>query len=232
MNWLKSLYWRLVGLSGGRLVLSDRQDGYAQEGEDIVLSRLLGGDAKGFYVDVGAHHPVRYSNTFRFYRRGWRGLNIDARPGMKALFDAARPRDINVECAVGPRAGEAVFFRFEEEAVNTMDARLAATRQKQGFKLRDKLTLAVLPLSELLRRHLPAGQGIDFLSVDVEGLDFEVLKSCDWKRFRPKIVVAECIDVALEHAGSGRVGSLLKKAGYAPVAKTLYSVFFMRKGPH
>ena len=72
---------------------------HGQHGEDLVLWGLLGADAAapGFYVDVGAHDPAKYSNTKLFYDAGWRGLNVDPRPGMKAAFDAARPRDVNVE---------------------------------------------------------------------------------------------------------------------------------------
>src|SRR5690349_18351333 len=78
---------------------------YSQEGEDMVLRRVFEHKAHGFYVDVGAHHPMRFSNTYFFYRRGWRGINIDARPGSKREFDRARPRDINVECGVAQVAG-------------------------------------------------------------------------------------------------------------------------------
>ena len=70
---------------------------YSQEGEDMLLDRFLEDRSVGFYVDVGAHHPKRFSNTYRLYCRGWRGLNIDANPGSMTLFQKLRPRDINVE---------------------------------------------------------------------------------------------------------------------------------------
>ena len=70
---------------------------YSQEGEDMILKRLFGGQKFGFYVDVGAHHPKRFSNTYYFYKKGWRGINIDAMPGSMIAFDKLRPRDINIE---------------------------------------------------------------------------------------------------------------------------------------
>jgi hypothetical protein len=73
---------------------------YAQEGEDMVLRRIFEDQPLGFYVDVGAHHPVRFSTTYFFYRRGCRGINIDATPGSMDAFRRLRPRDINLEVAI------------------------------------------------------------------------------------------------------------------------------------
>lgn len=73
---------------------------YAQQGEDLILREMLAYAQSGFYVDVGAHHPFRFSNTYLFYKQGWRGINIDAMPGSMKLFDRFRPRDINIQCGV------------------------------------------------------------------------------------------------------------------------------------
>ncbi|MFA7355121.1 MAG: SAM-dependent methyltransferase, partial [Sulfurimonadaceae bacterium] len=70
---------------------------YSQEGEDMILRRLFEQQPNGFYVDVGAHHPKRFSNTYFFYKKGWRGINIDAMPNSMELFNKIRPRDINIE---------------------------------------------------------------------------------------------------------------------------------------
>lgn len=69
---------------------------YSQEGEDVVLRRLFDSQPSGFYVDIGAHHPVRLSNRYYFYRCGWRGLSVDAAPGSMEMFRRLRPRDIAV----------------------------------------------------------------------------------------------------------------------------------------
>src|SRR4051812_44497014 len=88
-----------------------RLDSWAQEGEDLVLRRFFEGQKKGFYVDVGAHHPHQYSNTFWFYRRGWRGINIDAMPGCMEGFEQHRPGDVNLELAVSD-APTMTYFMF------------------------------------------------------------------------------------------------------------------------
>lgn len=80
---------------------------YSQNGEDILLEAIFYKQQKGFYVDVGAHHPIKYSNTFLLYKRGWRGINIDAMPGSMKTFAKYRKGDINIECGVGSRGGGA-----------------------------------------------------------------------------------------------------------------------------
>src|SRR6187431_556967 len=102
---------------------------YSQEGEDLILNRILEKKTCGFYVDVGAHHPKRFSNTYLFYQKGWRGINIDAMPGSMAEFRNFRPRDINIEAAVGA-AKEIPFYVFDEKALNTFDSNLAEERKK------------------------------------------------------------------------------------------------------
>ncbi|NBR70655.1 MAG: hypothetical protein EBT75_00930 [Proteobacteria bacterium] len=95
--------------------LEEREHGtlcFSQTGEDGILNYLV--PATGFYIDVGAHHPLRYSNTHMLYRRGWRGINIEPTPGAKKLFDLHRPEDLNLEVAVGRKTAKASFHVFEE----------------------------------------------------------------------------------------------------------------------
>jgi FkbM family methyltransferase len=163
---------------------------FAQEGEDRLLARLLEGTRAGFYVDVGAHHPQRFSNTYAFYLRGWRGINIDPLPGMRELFDRIRPEDINLETAIGFRSIR-TYFQFAETALNTFDPELSEERVRKGHRPSARQEIAVVPLADVLDRRVPPGTPIDFLTVDAEGLDLEVLRSNDWRRFRPRFVLAE-----------------------------------------
>src|SRR5262245_5522584 len=91
---------------------------YSQEGEDLLLRRILNGQQKGFYVDVGAHHPMRYSNTYLFYKLGWRGINVDAMPGSMELFRKVRPRDINVEAAISETGEILKYYMMDDPALN------------------------------------------------------------------------------------------------------------------
>lgn len=200
---------------------------YGQDGEDLILDRMLGPQPSGFYVDVGAHHPVRFSNTYLFYRRGWRGLNIDAAPGSMRLFERHRPRDINVESGVAGHAGELDYFRFNEPALNTFDADEAALKNKPPYRLIDTVKVRVERLDVLLARHVPPGQAIDFLSIDVEGKELEVLSSNDWTRYRPRIILAETLRVDIPGLAACPVVLLLRDAGYKPVAKAFNTTFFV-----
>jgi FkbM family methyltransferase len=201
---------------------------FGQNGEDLILDRMLEREEAGFYVDVGAHHPVRFSNTCLFYRRGWRGINIDAQPGSMRLFRKHRPRDINIECGVAARAGTLSYFRFNEPALNTFDESEAKLKDVAPYRIVDRLEVGVRPLGDLLAEFLPAGQAIDFMSVDVEGLDAEVLGSNDWNRFRPRIVLAETLRTDILAIASCPIVRLLGEVGYKPVAKAYNTTFFER----
>lgn len=202
---------------------------YAQNGEDLILDRFLDGAPNGFYVDVGAHHPVRFSNTYLFYRRGWRGINIDAMPGSMQKFNKVRPRDINIECGVASSAGKLMYHRFNEPALNTFDAAEAAHKDKEPYQLIDTVEIAVERLDALLARHLPFGQQIDFLSVDVEGKDEEVLRSNDWSRYRPRFILAETLHTDMLSLGECPVVQCLRSVGYTPVGKAYNTSFFFRE---
>lgn len=207
----------------------DAQSSYAQDGEDLILDRFLERAAHGYYVDVGAHHPVRFSNTYLFYRRGWRGINIDAQPGSMRAFDRKRPRDVNIECGVAGTAGRLTYHRFNEPALNTFDAAEAQRKNTAPYALIDTVEIEVQRLDTLLERHLPPGQIIDFLSVDVEGKDEEVLRSNDWQRFRPRFVLAETLRTDILHLRDCPVVEFMDSVGYKPVSKAYNTTFFERE---
>jgi hypothetical protein len=204
------------------------QESYAQEGEDLVIARLLGERGPGFYVDVGAHHPARHSNTFLLYRRGWRGINIDATPGSMAVFGRMRPRDVNVEALVASNSLPRVFHQFNEPALNTASAELAVFRPNESsdFKVTSTVTMTPRTLASILDQYMPAGQTIDMMSVDVEGLDLDVLVSNDWARFRPALLLVEILATALHDIDQHEIVRFLDGHGYRPVAKLYNTVIF------
>jgi FkbM family methyltransferase len=203
------------------------RDSYSQEGEDIVLERFLEHRHYGFYVDVGAHHPRKFSNTYRLYLRGWRGLNIDANPGSMRLFNRVRSRDINIEAAVSSVSQDLTYYIFNEPALNTFKKDLALERAGEVYSIAKKVNITTKPLWQLLDQHVPANTNIDLLTVDVEGLDFDVLQSNDWTRYSPEFVLVECLDASLlEEMSSDPVTQLLSEHHYSIVAKTMSTVLF------
>lgn len=167
---------------------------YSQEGEDLLLGRIFEGQKNGFYVDVGAHHPLRFSNTYRFYKQGWHGINIDAMPNSMKLFNRVRPRDINLETPIGQDNQTLQYYIFNERALNTFKSDIAKKiLQIPHYELIETKTLKIRSLKNVLDQFLPPLQKIDFMSIDVEGLDLEVLQSNDWTRYRPKILLVEML---------------------------------------
>lgn len=205
---------------------------FAQEGEDLVLLRLFAGRRGGFYVDVGSHHPHRFSNTYLLYRMGWHGLCVDPLPGTAAAFRRARPRDIAVEMGVSATPGALMYHMFNEPALNGFDARLSQSRDDMAdYRIIDTRSIDTDTLANIMDRYVPADRiaGIDLLSVDVEGLDLAVLQSNDWSRFRPETIVAECLGTDIASLSVDPVAALLGDVGYVPYAKTGQSVIFTRR---
>jgi len=203
---------------------------WSQEGEDQILRRLFEQQSTGFYVDVGAHHPKRFSNTYLFYRRGWSGINIDAMPGSMQFFRAIRPRDINLELGVGLDVGEKEYYIFNEPALNGFSKQLSMERESGHgiYKIIDVKKIKVEPLERILDSNLKYGQIIDFLSVDVEGLDFEVLKSNNWCKYRPQYVLVEILRSSLQDVAQNEISRFMQGHGYEVYAKCVNTVFFKR----
>ena len=167
---------------------------YSQEGEDMILRRMFERKSIGFYVDVGAHHPKRFSNTYFFYKRGWTGINIDAMPGSMKLFKKFRNKDINLEIPLASKEQLLTFFSFNEPALNSFSKELSEGRNgKNGYFIKDEINLSTQKLSTVLDNFLPNGTEIDFLSIDVEGFDLDVLYSNNWEKYKPKVILIEIL---------------------------------------
>ena len=195
----------------------------AQEGEDALLKRLLKWhyNNPGFYVDVGAHHPTRFSNTYHYYLKGWRGINIDPIRGVMKLFDEQRPGDMNLELGIANQQGALTYTVFKEPAFNTFDKESVAYAETRTEKVGEH-EIAVKPLSAVLQEYVSEEQPISFLNVDVEGFELSVLQSNDWQRYRPMFVIAEALtDTALLE-----INDYLNSVNYVRVASTKNSYFF------
>ncbi len=202
---------------------------YAQEGEDMVLRRIFDAKQTGFYVDVGAHHPKRFSNTYIFYQRGWSGINVEPNPTSIQNFKRERPRDINLQVGISELPGSATYYEFDEPALNTFDLQMVDQRLRDAkFRLVRATQVPLLRLDDVLRQHLPPRQEIDFLSVDVEGLDLSTLKSNNWDLFRPAYVLAEVLGAnSVEAVFRGDVAKFMLQNRYVLFAKTMNTVFFL-----
>ncbi len=164
---------------------------YAQHLEDYHLSLAFAGQASGFYIDVGAGHPVADNVSCAFYLQGWHGLVIEPQAYLAALYAHMRPRDIVVPALLGAHEGEANFHAVERlHGFSTMHVEVAETARQSGVAYKTH-RLPITTLAALARLHdLPR---VDFLKIDVEGAEGEVLAGNDWSRLRPRIILLESV---------------------------------------
>lgn len=205
------------------------QKSYSQDGEDVVLATYFHGKKgyKGFYVDVGAHHPVRFSNTWVYYKRGWRGINIDPTPGSMRPFRWLRRRDANLEIGIGKEPTQLTFYCFNEPALNTFDEVLAKQRDTgKTYRIIKTVSVPVEPLSKVLDEYLPPDQQIDFFTIDVEGLDLEVLESNDWVKYKPEFILVEDPEFKPGRPSESAVYHFLKSKNYEMIAVLKRTVIY------
>lgn len=201
---------------------------FSQEGEDLLVGRLFDGQDTGYYVDVGAHHPTRFSNTYLLYRKGWRGINIDPMPGSMALFNKARTRDINLELAISSTPGTVTLTVFDETALNTLSPeRKDYLSETTDYTVNREVEVMGATLESVLAKYLPPATTIDLLTVDVEGLDFDVLQSNDWERFRPRVLLIEVLGTRLDELDARPEIRYLRERGYRVDAKLFNSVLLL-----
>ncbi|GAB3513151.1 hypothetical protein GCM10027341_54800 [Spirosoma knui] len=200
--------------------------GFSQEGEDQILAQYFYGLDTGFYLDIGAYHPINYSNTYKFYLQGWRGINLDAMPGSMAAFNEVRPRDINVETGLAERESTATYHIFSQTGINTFSEEFAAEMVAKGYTLVQKKVVKMRTLQSVLAEFLPANQSIDFLSLDVEGFELDVLRSNDWSLYRPRLIVVE----SLQLKNKAALDTYLGQVNYERVANTVNNLYYADKG--
>lgn len=168
---------------------------FAQNREDVILSGFFKGKAKGFYVDIGANDPDLDSVTKLFYDQGWSGINVDP---IKKHYDSLalkRPKDINIQIGIADKAGKLKFREFHKyHGLSTFASEMVKqyeeyTGENSGLKDYEEYDVDVITLKQLLARYKVPH--IDFLKIDVEGYEYDVLVGNDWSRYRPSVVCVE-----------------------------------------
>ena len=202
--------------------------GYSQCGEDLIIEKLLPKN-EGFYVDIGANHPIRSSNTYLFYKKGWRGINIEPNPSMRWLFKLFRDYDINLNIGIGPKKSEIDLYVFKINTLSTFEKKSADEYQKMGYKLKKIIKVPVFPLKDVLEKY-SCEREIDLMSIDTEGYDMEVLKSNDWKKFKPKFIILETTEGAKADKceRNGMFDEYMAKIGYKIVSNTQLNTIYER----
>src|SRR6516225_1178207 len=162
---------------------------YAHNFEDVMLARVFSGRTDGFYVDVGAGDPVNLSVTKWFYDLGWSGINIEPNRSLFKKLAAERARDVNLECGAGASRKCAHFMEMPTPELSSFDSQVQASAKEQKI-VGTTRTVHVVPLTEILDQHAD-GRHIDFLKIDVEGWEREVLCGLDLEKYRPTVILVE-----------------------------------------
>jgi len=162
---------------------------YAQNFEDVMLWRVLKRIDQGFYIDVGANDPDQDSVTKAFYERGWHGINVEPAPQWFERLEKARPRDINLQLALGAEPGEITLYEIPDTGLSTAEKKFAERHEaERGYQSRE-LRVKMDTLSRVCERFHQAP--IHFLKIDVEGAEMAVLQGADFGKIRPWIILVE-----------------------------------------
>jgi FkbM family methyltransferase len=165
---------------------------YAQNREDIIIAQFFKDINKGFYVDIGANDPVDDSVTKYFYEKGWNGINIEPNKNLFEKLEHARPRDINLNIGIAEKEGKLTLRQYVNHGLSTFSDDIKTDYNKDHSDKTDNFEDVTVPVSRLekvLKEHAP--KKINFMKIDVEGFEYEVINSSDWGKFRPELLCIE-----------------------------------------
>jgi FkbM family methyltransferase len=208
-----------------------QRTGFSQFGEDASVASFLrlGGRACRSYIDIGANDPVSHSNTYLFYRDGGSGVLVEANPAIARRIRRKRPRDTVVNVAVVPQgAGFLDLHVMDMDGLSTVSSTWRDTIANEALATPVKvLQVRTLGINDLLLQHAQP-KFIDFASLDIEGLDFDVLSAWDFDRWRPFLFCAETAEVGANgYAKDKRIDVLMMTRGYAPLFSTFANTIFL-----
>ena len=195
------------------------------EGEDLIISDLTKNIKNGFYVDAGCYHPLHLSNTYLLYKRSWNGINIDISEFSIKLFNYLRPNDVNINSAVSNTEKEISFY-YQKKLSQLSTIKKAISNERMQGNIKEK-KIKSLKLNSILNQSKFKNRQIDFLNIDVEGADFEVLKSLDFTIYEPKII---CIEIMEKNIFESEIYNFLKDLNYNKVwsSKSSFNHVFLK----
>ncbi|MDT0645308.1 FkbM family methyltransferase [Zunongwangia sp. F260] len=194
---------------------------FAKSGDDIQLFKLIKQNTPGVYVDIGCWHPIKASNTYFFYLRGWKGICVDPNPEIKTIFKKYRKHDVFVNAAISDIEKKLNYYSLKKpyNSMNTVNEDFIKYHNLES-EIKSVEEIHSFSLKSVLEQNLSKTDRLDFFDIDVEGFDIEVLKSNDWKKYRPKIIMIESRLNLKEDINSGIV-TYLNGQGYRFIGKTI-----------
>jgi len=186
---------------------------YSQHAEDLMVLNIftLMKIIKPSYIDIGANHPINISNTYLLYERGSTGINIEPNPNLIELFKTQRPNDKNLNIGISPTGGSMNFYMIDDTSGRNTLVESEAKRfieEYPQFSIRQVITVPTRKLNDIIDEECE-GVFPDFLTMDTEGLDYDILRSTDFSKSKPKVM---CIEVRPEF--SPCFNMLMERNGY------------------
>jgi FkbM family methyltransferase len=214
--------------AGGRVT-------YSIEAEDLLIERLFYAliepdpGHKGFFVDIGAYDPVRASNTFLLYQKGWSGVNVDPNPEAIRRFREQRPRDTAVHAAIGRDGEEGNYLMFDEPLLNGfLSPDMEARHVAQGNRILERVPVEFRSVGSLLAEFAPPGIRIDLLNIDVELMEHSILSDWDFSIWRPRIIAIEIHGpLAVTELAKDQSVTLLVERGYVFLSRLWHTSIFL-----
>lgn len=206
---------------------------FSLEAEDLLVDNIFSNVLKlfrpGFYLDIGAAHPIKYSNTYFFYKLGWNGICVEPNPDFQALYKDYRPHDTVINAGIsGSDSGILTYHKFEHPYLNGFyDQDVIDWHVKSnGQTYLGSTEIQCISIGEFLKNNV--NRPVDFLNIDVETLDVEILSAWDWDACKPLLICAEIHTSSLKDVVESDVAKILGAAGYTPVSRGWLSTIFVR----
>ena len=203
-----------------------KKKSYSMEGEDLIISEIFKNIRNGLYVDAGSYHPLHLSNTYLLYKKGWQGINIDLSEYTIKLFNYLRPNDVNINSAVTNFDGQVKFYYQKKLSQLSSIKKNTATKRMQG-KI-DEKDIKAYKLNTILNNTKYRHKKINFLNIDAEDSDFDVLCSIDFKIYRPDMI---CVEIIEEDIFESNIYRFLNELNYKKIwsSKSNWSHIFIEK---
>jgi len=205
---------------------------FSQSGEDLIVEYIFKSlkQKELSYLDIGAHNPFKFSNTAKFYIKGFRGVCIEPDPELYKEFIKLRPKDNCLNIGIANEKKILEFYKISASTLNTFSQESALDYEKKGYKVVKKLNIQVDTINNILQKYFE-DRTPDFISIDVEGLDNEIVYSMDFKKFYPKVLCVETL--TFEEKGKGikdhKIIDYLRSKGYFLYADTYINSILVRK---
>ena len=204
---------------------------FSSDGEDSILYKWLGGINNGFYVDIGSHKPFYSSNTYGFYLNGWRGICIDPNPGLKLKYLLLRSSDLFLNSAIvlQKKSGNSFFYYYQNNTdLNTFSKKRVKIQQKlYGRYPTKKIKINKLTIDDLIK--LIANKELHFLNIDIEGLEYGIIKSLLNKKILPWCIAIEELGKTCENISNSKIKKFMNKKGYFLASRTFLTSIYIRK---